>query len=163
MVVKIAFVSIALLIIAGSLAGAEMYKCTRADGTIYFSDSPVQSSGDCRMERVEELPPLGIIPDSPPQPAAPASAQRADAAPAGAAQTRSFAAFKDEAVPLVDQFDAAKRRSIRYSVVIDKQKALHELADIRAKKHALVNEIDQSALSDSEKQELRDVLAAITE
>ena len=161
--IRIAFVAIALVSIAGSLAEAEMYKCTRADGTVLFSDNPAQSSGDCTMERVEELPPLGILPDTPPRPVSPPAAGRTAAPPTGADQIKSFDAFKSEAEQLIDQYNDAKRRSIRYSLVIHKQKALHELTDIRAKKTTLLGDIDQSAMSDDDKQQLRAILSRIAD
>jgi hypothetical protein len=161
--IRIACVAMALVIIAVSLAGAEIYKCTRADGTVLFSDNPAQSSGDCTMERVEDLPPLGILPDTPPRPVSPPAAGRTAAPPTGADQIKSFDAFKSEAEQLIDQYNDAKRRSIRYSLVIHKQKALHELTDIRAKKTTLLGDIDQSAMSDDDKQQLRAILSRIAD
>ena len=162
--IKIMVVAIALLLVDCGLAStADMYKCTRPDGTSYFSNSAAQPYGDCRMEKVEELPPLGTIQDNAVQPA-PSPVSKPSAAPAVVAgNSQTYDAYSNEARQLVDLYKDAKRRSVHYSTVVQKQKALRELKEFRANKTTLLSEIDQATISDDEKQQLKEVLSQIME
>lgn len=161
---KIMVVAIVLLLVDSGLAStADIYKCTRPDGTSYFSNSAAQPFGDCLMEKVEDLPPLATIQDNAVR-SAPSPVSKPSAAPAAVAgNSQAYHAFASEARQLVDQYKDAKRRSVHYSVVVQKQKALRELSGIRAKKTVMLGEIDQATIGDAEKQQLREVLSQVRE
>jgi hypothetical protein len=148
-----------LLIMSGGLALADTFKCTRPDGTAFFTNDPAQAPSGCVIERVTELPPLGIIPDAPrQQPAAPGK-ERSSAAK----KQDLFTPYKNEATLLVERFQSARRMAVKSSFVADKLQARQELADIRAQKASLLSEIEQLPLSSSERTELKNLLSTITE
>jgi hypothetical protein len=158
---RILFVLVLLLITGSSLAGADIFKCTRPGGEVFFTDSP--ASGECMLEKISAPPPVSVAPVSPqPQPPVPI-AKRPDVPKASTNNAELYDALKGEAQRLVDRFEDARRRSIRYSLVVQKKKAQHEMTDIRREKITLLGKIDQSALNDSEKQELAGRLSSITE
>jgi len=161
---KITVVAIALLLVDCGLAStADMFKCTRPDGTSYFSNSAAQPYGDCRMEKVEDLPPLGTIQDNAVR-SAPPSGSKPPAAPAVVSgNSQAYDAFSNEARQLVDQYKDAKRRAVYYSTVVQKQKAHRDLSEVRTRKTMMLGEIDQATISDSEKQQLREVLSQVME
>jgi len=163
-VMKIMVVAIALLFIdCGRASTADIYKCTRPDGASYFSNSAVQPFSDCMMEKVEELPPLGTIQDDAVR-SAPSPVSKPSAAPAVVAgNSQTYDAYSNEARQLVDLYKDAKRRSVHYSTVVQKQKALRELKEVRTSKTSLLSEIDQATISDDEKQQLKEVLSQIME
>lgn len=157
------FTMFLLLIMSGGLALADTFKCTRPDGTVFFTNDPSQAPSGCVIERVTDLPPLGIIPDAPmQQPAAPVK-RRSSASQAQTAEKNLFEPYKNEAALLVEKFQSARQSVFRSSFVTDKLQARRELTDIRAQKAGLLSEIKQSSLSPSEKTELENLLSTITE
>ncbi len=152
-----------LLVMSAGLALAETFKCTRPDGTVFFTNDPSQAPSGCVIERVTDLPPLGIIPDAPTQqPAAPGKGDLS-ASKAPTDNKKLFVPYKNEATLLVEKFQSARQRVYRSSFVADKLQARKELADIRAQKAVLLSEIEQLPLSSSEKTELKNLLSPITE
>lgn len=150
-----------LLIVSGGLALADTFRCTRPDGTVFFTNDPSQAPSGCVIERVTDLPPLGIIPDAPlQQPAAPSNGS---SSLAQAAEKNLFEPYKNEATLLVERFKSAREKVYRSSFVADKLQARQELADIRGQKASLLSEIEQLPLSSSEKTELENLLSTITE
>jgi len=139
------------------MAGAETFKCRRSDGTVMYTNDPAQAPGDCVMEKVTDLPPIGILPEAPRQPAAPQSAARSTPPPA------DFALFKSEAQGLVDDYQSTRQRVFRSSLVKDQQEAKRQLAELRVQRDGLLAAIDQAALSVAEREELAGLLAVISE
>lgn len=152
-----------LLVMPAGMALADTFKCTRPDGTVFFTNDPAQAPSGCVIERVTDLPPLGIIPDAPaPRPAVPGKG-RSSAARAKTAEKTVFARYENEATRLVESFQSARQRVYRSSFVADKRQARQELTDIRARKASLLSEIRQAPLSSAEKTALENRLSAITE
>jgi hypothetical protein len=155
--------SVLLLIMAGGLAGADTFKCKRPDGTIIFTNDPSQAPSDCLLERVKDLPPIGIIPDYTPPTASVPSEKRLVAPQTEIDDTKSFNALKSEAARLVEEFQSARRRAMHSSLVKDQLVAKRELTEIRVQKTMMLSELDQASLSAAEQQELEGLLSAITE
>lgn len=154
---------ILLLIMSSGLSLADTFKCTRPDGSVFFTDDPSHVPTGCVVERVKDLPPVGIIPDAPSnQPPGP-SANKAIVPLTQTGQTKSFESFKTEAALLVEKFQSAHHSSVKSSFARDQLKAKRELTDIKAQKIGLLSEISQAALSSSEKRELEILLTPITE
>ncbi len=157
--------ALAVVLLLGSLATAqaEIYKCVRPDGSTFFTGDPAQTPADCQPEKVEGLPPLGILPDSPPPPAHERTSGGATPLHAGENAGKSLEDYREEASSLVEQYDAARRKVYRSSLAEDTLAARRELTAIRARKSALLNEISASALSPGEKRQLTELVAPITE
>jgi hypothetical protein len=157
------FATAVLVLLSSTLAGAATFKCTRPDGTTIFTDDPAQVPGDCLLEKFTELPPLGILPETPPLQAPPATLQRPGTARTDTGGTQSFDAFKSETALLLEKYQAARRKFFQSSFAKDQLDARRELADLRAQKNALLEAIEQSSLSVAEKRDLAGRLAAITD
>jgi hypothetical protein len=160
---RILTIAALLSIMATSPSWGDIYKCQFPDGRTFFTDSPELATADCKPERVE-LPPLSIMSDVPrSQTSAVPNTARATSSQASESKAKSFEAYKTEVSALVEQFEAARRAVFRSTLVKNKQVARRDLTDIRAQKTSLADEIKQSSLSRSEKQELQGSLATITE
>jgi hypothetical protein len=160
---KILAIAALLSIMAISPSWGDIYKCQFPDGRTFFTDSPRLATDDCKLERVNSLPILGILSDAPSSrtSVAPNTAQ-ATSSGAGENEAKSYETFKNEVLALVEQFQYTRRGTMR-GLTAKKLKARRELTDIRAKKASLAYEIEQSPLSRTEMQELRGLLAEITE
>jgi hypothetical protein len=152
-----------LLIVSTGLSLADTFKCTRPDGSVFFTDDPAQVPEGCLIERVTDLPPVGILPDTPlRQPQTP-NAERPIVPRTQAGAMKSFESFKSDATLLVAKFQSARRRVATSSFVTDRLEARRELTDIRKQKENLLSEIDKASFISSEKRELESILSAITE
>lgn len=155
--------SVLLLIMASTPVGADMFKCQRPDGTIMFTDDPTRSSGDCKMERVTDLPTIGTLPDRPQSQAPPPAAQQAAPTRSNDDRTNALDAFRSEAARLVEQFQSARHQVVYATLASDKLAARRELAAIRAQKDSLLENLKGSTLSASEQREIAGLLSAISE
>jgi len=156
-----------LLAMSSSLTYADIYRCIDASGTILFADDPSRLPAGCKPDKLEESPP----------PAAPQSEQApVDALPylAKPAEVISSAApeadqeddgslLRAKADKLLEQFTVTRRQIVYSSYAKDKLKARNDLQDIRLQKNQLLTEVEQSRLSESEKDEIRTILSPITE
>lgn len=160
---RILTIAALLSIMATSPSWGDIYKCQFPDGSTFFTDSPELATADCKPERVE-LTPLNIMSDVPrSQTSAVPNTARATSSQARESKAKSFEAYKSEVSALVAQFVAARRAVFRSNLVNNRLAARRDLTDIRAQKTSLADEIEQSSLSRSEKQELQGSLATITE
>ena len=151
-----------LTIMTTSPSWADIFKCQLPDGSTFFTDSPELASADCKMQRVTELPVLGIMQGSPAAPASTTSSASANPSGKKNPEGKTFEAFKSEVDLLAEQFKSSQRRAWRGRVA-NKQEARRDLKDIRAQKQELQSAVTQSTLSNSEKQALLGTLATITE
>jgi len=139
------------------MAGAETFKCQRPDGTVMYTNDPAQAPGDCVMEKVTDLPPIGTLPEAPRPSAAPSTVARPTPPQA------DFALFKSEAQRLVDDYQDTRQRVFRSSLVKDQLEAKRQLAELRAQRDGLLVAIEQATLSVAEREELAGLLAVISE
>lgn len=152
---RIVMTTLLLMLATASLAGADIFKCRLPDGTIVFADNPV--AADCTMERVEDLPVLGVLPEAPARP--PAAPTAADSgSQASDRGVKPYEAYASEVSALVEQHQAARKRLYRASLARDKQEARSELSDLKAQMSSLADEIEQSELSGAEKRALLEQL-----
>jgi hypothetical protein len=153
-----------VMVPAAVAAGAVMYECTRPDGTMVFTDNPLQAPANCRMITAENLGPALLSPTSPQpqaQPQSPPPAGAKTAAQAGNGAEPTFETFQSEAEQLVTSYKDTRRRYNQASFAKDQLTAMRELAEIKSQKNALLSALQQSSLSSSEKQQIMATLAAI--
>ena len=150
------------LVVFNGLSLADIFKCTRPDGSVFFTDDPSKVPKTCVVERVTEVPSTGIISDAPLQPQA-QSAGKPVLSQTKSEVIKSFASFKNEAANLVEEFQSARHRVATSSFVTDKLKARRELVDIKTQKERLLKEINVSSLISLEKEELVSLLSPIAE
>ncbi|NJC88086.1 MAG: hypothetical protein FIB02_06060 [Desulfuromonas sp.] len=156
-------VLLVLVIISCGLSWADTFKCTRSDGSVFLTNDPAQVPKGCAIERVKDLPPVGVLPQAPAPPHSVPVQERAVPQQMRGEEARSFESYVGEAVQLVEKFHATRRDMVTSSFVADELKARHDLADIRGQANDLRKEISRAELSGSEKRKLDELLAPITE
>jgi hypothetical protein len=67
------------------------------------------------------------------------------------------------ATTLVDAYNDARKRRRRESYLVNKRKAMQDMARINQEKKAMLTEVQASSLSDQERKEIRGILAEIPE
>lgn len=150
--------TILILLFAGQALAAEMYRCERADGTVTYTDDPSKAPPDCTPQPVQDVPEINIVPArSAPSPTQ--SAQRAPKKPTR--ESRSAAAFTQEAEALFTQLETTRTELHRAILAKDKQKARRELTAIRAEKNLLLEDLDRSTLTSTDKSRIREILSTI--
>jgi hypothetical protein len=153
----------ALLLLMGySLTSANTYKCQRPDNSVFFTDDPSLGPDECPMERVTDLPIIGIMQEP---------SQRYDSVPKSDNavtseknddKEKSYENIKSEVEKLASQFLSTRRRVLK-SQNKTKWEARQKLIEIREQKKNLLTEIDRSALRYSEKEELQEILSSTIE
>ena len=150
-----------IFVMFNGLCLADIFKCTRPDGSVFFSDDPSKIPRGCVIERIKALPPVEKVPDTQ-QPPVP-SAEISIAPQTQPVEMKSFESFKSEAALLVEKFLSTRHRMASSSYVTDELQAMRELADIKVQKISFLSEIKRSSLDSSEKEELESLLSPITE
>ena len=67
------------------------------------------------------------------------------------------------ATALVENYNDARKRRIRESYLVNKRKAMREMASLNAEKKAMLAELQESSLSQEEREKIRGILAEIPE
>ena len=160
---RIVYCAVMLTIITSGLAEADTFKCKRPDGTIIFTNDPSRMPDDCEIEKVVELPPIGIIPELQRQQAPVPSKGDADIPQAKTGVAKTLDDYKSEAVTLAGKFQSARRRFFQSSFAKDQFEARRELAEVRAQKNYLLSDMERSDMEISQKQEIEKILSSITE
>lgn len=157
-------VSFTLLLAIQTTAGAEMYRCELADGSVIYGDRRVNLSDQCQPVTAGSTKEyLSIEQDTPgrstigqPVVAEPTDREETATAPAQASWTA-------RATALVENYNNARTRRIRESFMVDKLKAMQEMASLNAEKKAMLTELQGSSLNQQERERVRRILAEIPE
>ena len=153
-----------LLLAIQATAGAEMYRCELADGSVIYGDKRVNLSDECQpitedsskeYLSVEQPAPRRSTPDQPV-----ATDLEAEREAATGTQPDSWVV---RATTLVENYNDARKRRIRDSYLVNKRKAMQDMASINAEKNAMLAELPDSPLSKQEQDEIRGILAEIPE
>ena len=156
-------VSLILLLTLPITAGAEIYRCELADGSVVYGDKPVNLSDACQPVTAESAKEyLSIQQDSSGQP----KPVPAVADPVPERETQARAALDRwvvRATGLVENYQDAKRRRIRESYMVNKRKAMQEMAALNAEKKAMLAELQDSSLREQDREQIRKILAGIPE
>ena len=159
---KRTLVSFILLVAIQTTAGAEMYRCELADGSVIYGDRRVNLSDQCQpvtAGSAEEY--LSIKQGNPGRSAiAHPTVAEPTAEPAPAQPQASWTA---RATALVENYHDARKRRIRESYLVNKRKAMRDMAMINTEKKAMLAELQASSLSREEREEVRRILAEIPE
>lgn len=140
---------------------AEMYRCEMPDGRVLFGDKPVNLSDACQP--VEEASPGEYVTRTPTagrQPAAGApliiQAPR-DREPAEMGPD----AWEARAAALVDAYKKARKKRSYESYLVNKRKALAEMARLREEKALLMQDMANSPLNARQRERVRTLLDGI--
>ena len=153
-----------LLLAIRATAGAEMYRCELSDGSIIYGDKRVNLSDECQPVTgdsakeylsIEQPAPRSSAPEQPVATDLEAEREVVTGAPPDSWQAR--------ATTLVDDYNDALKRRRRESYLVNKRKAMQDMASINAEKNAMLAELPDSPLSKQEQDEIRGILAEIPE
>ena len=152
-----------MLIFLSDSVIAEIFKCRDTEGTLVFTNDPSRFPPGCDAEPMDDLPPLNITPSQPSSSVKSGSSATISENGQRKNEGRSFDALKGDAEHLVGQFESARREVFHPGFEKNKQRARRELTVIRSRKESFLNELDQSELNRSQKQEIQKTLSKITE
>ena len=157
-------VSFILLLMIPSTAGAEVYRCELADGSVIYGDKPVNLSDACQPVTADSAKEyLSVQQDSSGQPKT-APAVAAEPVPDRKAEARAqLDTWLVRSRTLVESYNSARTRRIRESYMVNKRKAMQEMASLNAEKKAMLAELQESPLREQERVLIRNVLAEIPE
>ena len=153
-----------LLLTIGATAGADMYRCELADGSVIYGDKRVNLSDECQPVTedsakeylsVEQPAPRRSAPEQPVAKDLEAEREAVTGVPPDLWQAR--------ATTLVDDYNDALKRRRSESYLVNKRKAMQDMASINAEKNAMLAELPDSPLSEQERDEIRGILAEIPE
>ena len=156
-------VSILLLTIQ-TTASAEIYRCELADGRVIYGDKPVNLSDECRPVKEDAAKEYFSVQQ--PAPRRPTSGQSVAAdleAERDAASGEPPDSWVERATTLVNDYNDARRRRARDSYMVDKRKAMQDMAIINQEKEVMLQELQDSSLDKREREEIRGILAQIPE
>jgi hypothetical protein len=159
---KFLLFSTLILIVGSDLALADTYKCQLSDDTVFYTDDPYLGPDDCPLERVTDLPLIGIMQEPSQQSDLRVGSVLEEISAKNVATKKAIADLNAESEKLVDQFHSALLR-ISNSNSRGRGVATQQLMEIRALKKDLLGEIDRSAFSYYEKEEIKGVLSVIKE
>ena len=155
-----------ILALATGLIHADIYRCKDANGTLILTDAPSNFPPECQVKVIKELPLINVVPSTPSPPVRQRKALLPPASTDGVGSKekvdRGYSSLKEEAETLVKEFHST-RSNIRSKNKVTKHKARKELTEIKAQIGSLLNEVDQSRLNSTQKKEVREILAPITE
>ena len=157
---KRTLVSFILLVAIQTTAGAEMYRCELADGSVIYGDRRVNLSEQCQPVTAGSAEEYLSIKQG--NPGRSAIAQPTVAEPT-AAPAQPQASWTARATALVENYHDARKRRIRESYLVNKRKAMRDMAMINTEKKAMLAELQASSLSREEREEVRRILAEIPE
>jgi len=159
---KCTLVSFILLVVIQTTAGAEMYRCELADGSVIYGDRRVNLSDQCQPVTAGSAEEYLSIKQG--NPGRSAIAQPTVAEPAAEpAAAPAQASWTARATALVENYHDARKRRIRESYMVNKRKAMRDMAMINTEKKAMLAELQESSLSREEREEVRRILAEIAE
>jgi hypothetical protein len=157
-------VSFILLLAIQTMAGAEMYRCELADGSVIYGDRRVNLSDDCQPVTADSAKGYLSVQQEPPDRSAtdqPVVAKPADQREVENAIPQDLWAAR--ATALVENYNDARKRRIRESYLVNKRKAMREMVSLNAEKKAMLAELQESSLSQEEREKIRGILAEIPE
>lgn len=157
-------ISFILLLLIPAAAGAEIYRCELADGSVVYGDKPVNLSDACQPVTAGSAKDyLSIQQDRSGQPKT-APAVAAEPVAEREAETRALLdRWRARATTLVESYNNARTRRIRESYMVNKRKAMQEMASLNAEKKAMLAELQESPLREQERMLVRNILAEIPE
>jgi hypothetical protein len=155
-------VSVVLLLMIPATAGAEIFRCELADGSVIYGDKPVNLSDACQPVTADSAKEyLSIQQD---RSGKRKTAVVAEPVPKREAETRALLdRWLARSTTLVESYNNARTRRIRESYMVDKRKAMQEMASLNAEKQTILAELQESPLREQERLLIRNILAEIPE
>jgi hypothetical protein len=158
---------IVLLMVTSDLSFAAIYRCEDVRGKIVFTDNPANLPQGCQAEYVEDMPELNVTTShmSPPDKEKAGGRPQDKTVDEGAPKRveDEYDVLKGEAEGLVERFLSTRASVYRALSSRSRSKARQALQEVRSQKGPMLSKIDKSTLSHSQKQNIREILASITD
>ena len=150
-----------LLLAIQSTAGAEVYRCELADGSVIYGDKPVNLSDACQPMAEDSATEYLSIQQGTPRKSIPEQATAADLEVEREATGAPPESWVERATALVDDYNDARTRRRRESYLANKRKAMKDMAMINAEKQEMLTELQNSSLSKQDRDDIKKILAQI--
>lgn len=153
-----------LLLAIQATAGAEIYRCELADGSIIYGDRRVNLSDQCQPVTADSVKEYLSVQQGATGRQEPEPGFSAEQAIEQEAATRAqLDIWVSRATALVENYDNARTRRIRESFMVNKLKAKQDMASLNAEKKAMLADLQESSLSRQDREQIRKILAEIPE
>jgi len=157
-----------LLLAIQATAGAEIYRCELSDGRVIYGDKRVNLSDECQPVTDDAAKDYFSIQQPAPRRSIPDQSVAADLEADLEAEREAATgippdSWVDRATTLVENYKDARWRRIRDSYMVNKLKAMQDMARINQEKKAMLAEVQASSLNEQEREEIRGILAEIPE
>lgn len=159
---------IILLSIIPASADAGIYRCRDAQGKTVYTDDPAYLPPGCAADVVTDLPPLNVV-HSPPvftpgagKPGVQSPAQPNVKGTATSAEN-AYDNLKESANSLVEQFKSTRSAIYKARRSTDRDNARRDLEQVRLKKQSMLDNLDGSTLTRSQKADIRQILSQISD
>jgi hypothetical protein len=140
-------------------ASAEVYRCRTTEGRLIMTDQQTNLPAGCTP--IDNPPGSGsfnIMPSTEER-AVQSPAKQSEEAPRPDTTGRS--ALQDQAEVLIQSYNDAVTRRYHSSRVVEQQKAIREITELRQKKREMLDSLAQSGLSRDERKSVRNILDGI--
>ena len=156
------WISCILLLAIQSTASAEVYRCVLADGRVIYGDKPVNLSDACQPMTEDSAAEYLSVQQDTPRRSPPDQAIAADReAEREAATGTPPESWVERATALVNGYNDALSRRRRENFLVNKRKAMQDMALINAEKKEMLKELQNSSLSKQDRDAIRGILAGI--
>ena len=154
-----------MLVLATGLIHADVYQCKDAKGTLVLTDAPSNFLSECKL--TEDLPLINVVPSIPSPPIKQKKTIRPPASKDGVESREKvdseYRSLKEDAETLVREFHSTRSRIFNAPNQQKRFQARKALTEIQSQKGSLLSEVDQSILKRTQKKEVKEILASITE
>ena len=142
-----------------SCATAEVYRCRTAEGRLIMSDKQTNLPAGCTP--VENPPGTGTFNIMPSTEGSAVQSPAMQSEEAARPDTTGGSAVQDQAQQLVQSYNDAVTRRYHSSRVVEQQKAMREITELRRKKQEILDSLAKSGLSLDDRRAVKRTLDGI--
>ncbi len=140
-------------------ASAEVYRCRTADGRLVMTDNQTKLPAGCTP--VENPPGTGTFNVMPSTEGSAVQSPARQSEEAARPDATGGSAVQDQAQALVQGYNDAVTRRYHSSRVVEQQRAMREITELRQKKQETLESLAKSSLSLDERNSVRKILDGI--
>ncbi|MDT8443443.1 MAG: hypothetical protein RQ722_04065 [Desulfuromonadales bacterium] len=158
---------IVLLMVTPDLSFAGIYRCENVGGKFVFTDNPANLPQGCQAEYMGDMPESNMTSShlSPPDKVKSGRKPQEKIVDEGAPKRveDEYEVLKGEAEGLVEKFLSTRASVYRALSSRSRSKARQALQEVRSEKGPMLSKVDKSTLSRSQKKNIQEILANITD
>ena len=156
---KRSMLTLGLFFLMLSCAAAEVYRCRTADGRLIMSDKQTNLPAGCTP--LENPPGSGTFNIMPSTEGSAVQSPAMQSEEAARPDATGGNAVQDQAQQLVQSYNDAVTRRYHSSRVVEQQKAMREITELRRKRQEVLDSLAKSGLSLDERHSVRKILDGI--